>query len=403
MMGADIPMGRLAHTAEIYLSTDICDLTNPPLPQYIPIYRDIHREGVAPMSRFSLQEEVPEFAGKVVALVTPKYGNHWRDRVERLWTDVQERGFTERTNSTKKLYMSKFRKGVRDALAEAEPNAERLLRVEAELMEILRIDPEILSKLHQDYQAKVKETNRDLVLVPEWEWIVTMLKHMLVHKDMELRVIGLMGLTGRRFREILQSGDFEPVISETDRGMVRQRWLLTFKGQLKTKGGPNTMSGRGFVIPVLEEADKVLKAFRELRASPKGREWMNAPEGVLKSTLNNAFNKALTDSPIAKVWPDKAPLSLKELRGLYAEIAYVNFGPRTTRGPYFSRILGHSEEDETTALSYMRYSLNTRGLEESMEEVNRLTMLREKRRDEAIAAKGADAGDAPGEAVIDDD
>ncbi|MDN5569229.1 MAG: hypothetical protein L0G27_10895, partial [Paracoccus sp. (in: a-proteobacteria)] len=149
------------------------------------------------MSRFSLQEEVPEFAGKVVALVTPKYGNHWRDRVERLWTDVQERGFTERTNSTKKLYMSKFRKGVRDALAEAEPNAERLLRVEAELMEILRIDPEILSKLHQDYQAKVKETNRDLVLVPEWEWIVTMLKHMLVHKDMELRVIGLMGLTGR--------------------------------------------------------------------------------------------------------------------------------------------------------------------------------------------------------------
>ena len=38
-----------------------------------------------------------------------------------------------------------------------------------------------------------------------------------------------------------------------------------------------------------------------------------------------------------------------------------------------------------------------------MEEVNRLTMLREKRRDEAIAAKGADAGDTPGEAVIDDD
>lgn len=352
--------------------------------------------------RFSLQEEVAEFAEKVMPLVTPKYANHWRERVERLWVDVQERGINDRTDSTKKLYMSKFRKGIRDRLAEAEQNEERRKRVDADLMEIIRIDPGILSKLHQDYQAKVKETNSDLTLVPDWEWIVKMLHHMLESKDMETRIIALMGLTGRRFREILQGGELGYVWKETDHGRVRQRYLLTFNGQMKTRGGENTMADRDFPIPILAEADKIVKAFREVRESSEGKAWKAAPDGVVKSTLNNAFNKKLAASPLAKFWPEGAPLSLKELRALYAEIAYVNFGPRTTRGPYFSRILGHSETDETTALSYMRYSLNERGLKESVEEMNRLTMLRDERRAEAIAAKSADEG-RDDDALIEDD
>jgi hypothetical protein len=121
--------------------------------------------------------------------------------------------------------------------------------------------------------------------------------------------------------------------------------------------------------------------------------WLSADEGAIKSTLNNALNTKLKGSAIDRFWPKGAPLSLKELRALYAEIAYENFGPRTTRAPYYARILGHGIEDETTALSYMRYSLNTKGQREGMEEINRLTMLRETRREEFLAERAKAGGD----------
>jgi hypothetical protein len=352
------------------------------------------------MARFALKEETEEFAGKVMELVTPRFANHWRERVERLWADVQDRGFAERTDATKKLYMSKFRKAVRDALESAEPGSTRRDRVETGLMEIIRIDPSILTKLQEDYQAKVKAGNADLVLVPEWEWLLKTFRLMLRDDDMELRALAIMALTGRRFAEVLQAGDFAPCVDRSAHGTVRQKWLVEFSGQLKTQGGENTMHGKSYRIPTLAPARDILRAFRELRASASGRIWAAAPERQLSTTFNPEFNRKLQACPAAKFWPKGAALTLKELRALYAEIAYVSFAPRTTRAPYYARILGHGEEDLTTALSYMRYSLSEQAMKEGQEEMNRLTMLREQRRDEARAAKGGGqegAGDGPDE------
>lgn len=351
------------------------------------------------MTRFALREETEKFADKVVGLVTPKKTKGWKAKVEALWADAQKRGFTDKTDSTKKLYMSKYRKAVRDKLAEAEPNEKRHGRVEADLMDIIRIDKEILTKLQEDYQSRVKAGNSDLHVVSQWEWIVKMSREMMKSADMELRAIGLMLVTGRRFREILQTAEFEPLIEETPQGNVRHRWLLSFKGQLKTKGGEGTMYNKAFPIPVLAPAKVVLKAFEGLRESAAGRVWVNAPERQLSTNYNPKFNKALQTSAIAKYWPAKAPLTLKELRALYAEIAYVNFAPRTTRAPYYAKVLGHGTEDETTALSYMKYMLSEDALAEGQEEMNRLTLLRDKRRDEAIAAKSGeqDGENDPGE------
>lgn len=357
------------------------------------------------MSRFALKEETEEFAAKVVGLVVPKNAKGWKAKVEAMWADVQERGFTEKTPATKKLYMSKFRKAVRDELAEMEANEKRRTRVEEALMDIIRIDKEILTKLQEDYQSKVKAGNSDLIVVPKWEWVVKMARELMKSEDMELRAIGLMLVTGRRFREILQTAEFEPVVEETKRGDIRHRWLLNFSGQLKTKGGEGTMHGKTFPIPVLAPAKEVLKSFEGLRASPAGRVWANAPERQLSTTENPKFNRTVQASSIAKHWPAKAPLTLKELRAIYAEIAYVNFAPRTTRAPYYARVLGHGEEDLTTALSYMKYMLSEDALAEGQEEMNRLTLLREQRREEAIAAKrGEQDGEAdPGKEGSDDD
>lgn len=354
---------------------------------YIEGREDISPDMEADMTRFALKEETEDFADEVVGMVVPKNAKGWKSKVEALWKDVQERGFADKTDSTKKLYMSKFRKAVRDKLATAEENEKRRMRVEEALMEIIRIDKEILTKLQEDYQSRVKAGNSDLFVVPQWEWVVKMAREMMKSADMELRAIGLMLVTGRRFREILQTAEFAPFVEETKQGDIRHRWLLLFKGQLKTKGGDGTMYDKAFPIPVLAPAKEVLKAFTELRASPAGRVWANAPERQLSTNDNPNFNKAVQSSPIAKYWPAKAPLTLKELRALYAEIAYVNFAPRTTRAPYYARVLGHGEEDLTTALSYMKYMLSEDALTEGQEEMNRLTMLREQRREEAIAAK----------------
>ncbi|MEM9524721.1 MAG: protelomerase family protein, partial [Pseudomonadota bacterium] len=349
---------------------------------------DIPAGAEAAEMRFALKEEIENFAAKVVDLVTPKNTRGWKTRTEALWKDVQERGLKARTDATKKLYMSKFRKALRDTLREVEPNDKRRMRVEAGLMEIVRIDKEILTKLQEDYQSRVKVGNADLTVVPRWEWIVRMAREMTTSADMELRAIGLMMVTGRRFREILQTADFTAWVEKTRAGEIRHRWLLGFKGQLKTKGGVQTMYGKRFPIPVLAPANEVLTAFEGLRASPEGQGWLDAPERQLATTDNPRFNRSLQSSAIARYWPAKTPLRLKELRALYAEIAYVNFVPRTTRAPYYARVLGHGEEDLTTSLSYMKYMLNKEALAQGREEMNRLTMLRDRQREDAVAASG---------------
>ena len=50
----------------------------------------------------------------------------------------------------------------------------------------------------------------------------------------------------------------------------------------------------------------------------------------------------------------------------------------------------------------MRYSLNTKGQREGMEEINRLTMLREARREEVLAERD-NAGGGDGSLIEDDD
>lgn len=344
--------------------------------------------------RFQLQEESEAFASKVMELVVPKYGNHWRDRVGKLWADVQKRGFESKTDSTKKLYMSKFRKAVRVELAVAEKDETRRSKVDADLMEILRIDPAILTKLHEDYQGRVKAGNANLTVMAEWEWLMKTFRMMLKSDDMIARALAIMALTGRRFEEVLRAGQFEEAVDRNNTGAVRHRYLVEFSGQLKTKGGSNTMAGKTYRIPTLAPAGEIIAAFKGLRASPQGKVWANAQKRQLNTNFNPEFNRYLLSCPVSKYWAKGAPLTMKELRALYAEVAYVSFSPRTTRAPYYARILGHGEEDLTTALSYMRYMLSSDALAEGQEEMNRLTMLREQRREVPIAAgNGGQDGD----------
>lgn len=345
------------------------------------------------MSRFALKEEAEGFGARVAALVAPRRARGWRGQVERLWADVQARGMADKTDATRKLYASRLRKAVRDALAAAEPDEKRRARLEEALMDVVRIDRAVLSRLQADYQARVRAGNADLVLVPDWERLLAAFRLMLASPDMELRAVALMALTGRRFEEVLRAGRLAPSQDRHARGALRHRWLLDFSGQLKTGGGAATMAGRTFRIPTLAPAAGVLAAFEGMRESEAGRAWMAASTRQLSTTHNPQLNARLRASPAAAFWPEGAPLTLKELRALYAEVAYASFAPRTTRAPYFAAILGHRPDDLSTALSYMRFSLSEAARREGQEEMNRLTLLRDQQREQAIAAKDGKAHD----------
>lgn len=336
--------------------------------------------------RFQLTEELETFAKEVVDLVVPKNTRGWRKKIEELWIDIQERGLSERTESTQKLYMSKFRSAVKDRLREQETDTKRYNRLEADLTKIISIDPEIMTRLKEDYDDTINEGNANLIQVPKWEKVLEMAREMMRSGDMELRALGLIMMTGRRFRELLQTGELSLIQSENGSRRT-QRWLLDFSGQLKTKEGEGTMYEKTFAIPTLAPAKEVLRYFNGLRESKLGKAWMDMSPELLNKRVNQALNKRLKRSEIANYWPAGKSLTIKELRALYAEVAYKNFHPKMIRAHYFSAILGHSKEDQETALSYMKYILTDEDLQPRMDEINEIVALRDKRTEEARAAK----------------
>lgn len=338
--------------------------------------------------RFQLTEELETFAEKVVALVVPKNTRGWRKKVDTLWVDIQERGLAERKESVRKLYMSKFRSAVKNELRRQEPDPKRYDRLLPELHKIISIDPAIMMRLKEDYDETIKEGNANLIQVPKWQNIVEMGREMMRSRDMELRALGLILMTGRRFREVLQSGELA-LVQEENGSRRTQRWLLDFSGQLKTMEGEGTMYEKTFAIPTLAPAKEVLRYFNGLRKSKEGKMWLGMEPELLNKRVNEALNRRLKRSEIANFWPVGKSLTTKQLRALYAEIAYKNFSPNMIRAHYFSAILGHSREDQETALSYMKYILTDEDIQPRMDEITEIVALRDKRTEEARAAKRA--------------
>lgn len=104
-------------------------------------------------------------------------------------------------------------------------------------------------------------------------------------------------------------------------------------------------------------------------------------------------------------WPGLVKsFTIKQMRSLYAEIAYEVFAPKTfTKAAYFSQILGHATNDIKTSLSCMNYVLGRgkgnvekarRIIQDAIDEANTLDTVQRAEKD----------GKEPGAgAVIDED
>ncbi len=153
--------------------------------------------------------------------------------------------------------------------------------------------------------------------------------------------LGLMLLTGRRMSEILHSGNFEYIADDR----------VMFSGQLKTRESP-TAKTYPFSIPVLCDANKIIEAFKRLRAMPEIAAIKNIVGCNRKAGMIGAQCKAHYKSLIKECIP-------KDLRAAYAQIClvYKRNEKRTDYEPYFADILGHATDDLDTSKKYKIFEL----------------------------------------------
>lgn len=340
-----------------------------------------------PGKRLSLTEQLAEFSEFVAGLVAPKLASHWRERLAARW-EAEQATFADKTDNTKKLYGSKFRKAAKDAveghidfaggrtgddLVTPEqkeqaaltraildmPEKRREMVLEA-LPLLLATPKDILDRVYTGYREKVAKRHSTLAVVGDWEKLAVTFRMMLRSDDPNEKALGIIGCTGRRFREVLQTGTFGLVREGVGAYRVTQRFALTFHGQLKTRGAKGTQHEQTYSIPVLAPAKEVLAAINSLRSSPQGKEWAGLSPRTLNSRVNQSMNRYLAVHPkIVGLWPSEHDLTIKSLRNFYAEVAYLKFAPATiSKSAYFGKVLGHSEHDIETSQSYMTLALS---------------------------------------------
>lgn len=336
--------------------------------------------------RFNLGDHLESFPERVVSLTVPRREKDWRRKLQREWDNLREQ-FADKTLGTRKVYMSKFRKAASDAILAAETDSDRAKKLVADVRGVLEMDQEVLDAIAEEGRKRIRSYSTSLVRIEEWRAILEELQLLLHHPDPRFIAIGLMGVTGRRFAEVLSAGQFGPAYRTLPGGgKMVQKYEVAFAGQLKTKKAEGTLYGQTYVIPVNADSRAVLDAVERLRESDEGRQWAEMTPAELNVAVNRDLNRTLqgalkkSRSVISGLWPKDSPLSLKELRPFYAEVAYHYHAPETiTKGAYFAKILGHREDDHQSALSYMKYVLFAKDASPTQVEIKRLEALKAER------------------------
>jgi integrase len=285
------------------------------------------------------------------------------------WTpagaNASKAGYAE---ATVRSVLSDYRNAVRTTLGETHP-ALRYLKPSKALQESVK----------QAQSERVKEMHSNLrpidptELVGAAEAIISKIERDPSAIAPLIVAAALLLLTGRRPWEILWLGNFQPITraSETlfDKSIpTKERWSLMFSGQAKTRGAESAQTDP-YEIPVLIEPARIGYAFKNLtdryHLTDLRAKFNNDKEFYDKS--HNRYSKTLGEYAKANFHddargtdedgrPKRKPISPSDLRAAYATIAYERFAPsNVSLNAYIARILGHSQFDFVTSLSYFNF------------------------------------------------
>lgn len=159
--------------------------------------------------------------------------------------------------------------------------------------------------------------------------------------------VGLVALTGRRPHEVYSSGSIEAVAGE--------RRQLLFSGQAKTKDAPTARTT--YVIPTLTDSDAIIEAWNYVRRARP--DLVNADNAVVNSVVSKRM--VVSSEEVfgrGDGYGATGRMTMRDLRSAYAEIAHSLYCPdNVVQARYFSNILGHALNDETSMYSYFKYYL----------------------------------------------
>ena len=214
------------------------------------------------------------------------------------------------------------------------------------LFSILRLSPSEQADFMREAVAQRKRdmnpATRRYIYVPKF---LTVSESLLDSASYLKRILGLTALTGRRTAEIAMSATFEQI----------DDYHVLFTGQKKTGDRDDV---EPYSIPLLCDSKKAIDVLASIRRDKP--EFQSMEYSRVHNRLSSELSKIVKSeyAGVAVINSEPSDLSAKSLRAIYAEICfYFHRNLEGGKPLYFAEILGHSEHDISTALSYDDFHL----------------------------------------------
>jgi hypothetical protein len=231
------------------------------------------------------------------------------------------------------------------------------------LLSILTLNEKQQAEFKTTHHAEISHGQRNLRKIYDVEKYLSTAVGLLTAISVYDKILGIAALTGRRPAEIACSAVLAPIANND--------YAALFSGQLKAK---DRIDVAPYEIPLLHEYIAIARALASIReAKPQ---FMNKPL-LFNSTASGELGIRVKRHFAGLIEGD---IQAKNLRAIYALLSFDQFNKQSSDGyvtismnSYFSKVLGHSENDVVTCGSYIDFCLPAQRNDNKLKEGSKIT------------------------------
>ncbi len=220
-----------------------------------------------------------------------------------------------------------------------------------DFMEYLKLPTDLIETLRMEKDMALMQKSRYVIFIYKIEnlrqWI-----HDILHLSDSVyeKVVAIALSTGRRFIEIIKTGDFE----DTDDVNV-----IMFSGQAKKRSETPGFEEESYPIPVLVESSLIIESIETIRETldtdKTNQEIHNSYSSYINRVLKRLFIKDSVLSSCIQMPHPETDIKLHDMRRIYAMIAFEMFENSNSLNYFLNSVLGHS--DMTQSITYASVKL----------------------------------------------
>ena len=204
-----------------------------------------------------------------------------------------------------------------------------------------------LERLNKEYKKELRKRHSNIHTITKYKEYIKYAEDIAINSASYVtRLLGLCALTGRRPAELMKTAHFRKVKDDS--------YKAYFTGQLKTKNAKK----EEYIIPLLTNYDLVQESLESIRPHFNDVDTTKQAIARVSTRITLHMGKMRFKEFL------KPKLQSRDLRKAYSAIAYFLVKEEITQTPeaYTAQILGHSDDDLTTALSYRDYIVKDNGV-----------------------------------------